>query len=47
MTDGAGIANIATLRAIQRKFEFDCLPTAVQVRINGTKVPEILFALYV
>ncbi|KIY74034.1 hypothetical protein CYLTODRAFT_484791 [Cylindrobasidium torrendii FP15055 ss-10] len=37
MTDGAGLANQATLRAIKEQLGLDHIPSAVQVRVDGNK----------
>lgn len=37
MTDGAGLANLATLSEIQTQFKLASIPPAVQVRIDGNK----------
>ncbi|KIY74038.1 hypothetical protein CYLTODRAFT_416311 [Cylindrobasidium torrendii FP15055 ss-10] len=37
MTDGAGLANLATLSAIQTQLNLSAMPPAVQVRIDGNK----------
>lgn len=37
MTDGAGLANQATLRTIQKQLSLDHIPSAVQVRVDGNK----------
>lgn len=38
MTDGCGLANLATLRSIKEVLKLDGIPTAVQCRVAGAKV---------
>lgn len=42
MTDGCGFANKAVLRMVQRRYQFESLPSAMQIRLRGTKVSLIV-----